>query len=56
LSLFFLFGASLALLTVSPAQVCHRPQCAARSALPIGRELLPDDYRRLSVPFGFSDR
>jgi predicted transcriptional regulator len=36
-------------------RVCHRPKCAARSALPIGRELLPDDYRRLSVPFGFSD-
>lgn len=36
-------------------RVCHRPRCAARSALPIGRELLPDDYRRLSVPFGFSD-
>ena len=36
-------------------RVCHRPKCAARSALPIGRELLPDDYRRLSVPFSFSD-
>jgi len=36
-------------------RVCHRPHCAARSALPIGRELLPDDYRRLSAPFGFSD-
>lgn len=36
-------------------RVCHRPKCTARSALPIGRELLPDDYRRLSVPFGFSD-
>ena len=36
-------------------RVCHRPQCPARSALPIGRELLPDDYRRLSAPFGFSD-
>lgn len=35
-------------------RVCHRPRCAARSALPIGRELLPDDFRRLSVPFGFS--
>jgi XRE family transcriptional regulator, fatty acid utilization regulator len=34
--------------------VCHRPTCAARSALPIGRELLPDDLRGLSVPFGFS--
>jgi len=36
-------------------RVCHRPRCAARSALPIGRELLPDDFRRLNVPFGFSD-
>lgn len=36
-------------------RVCHRPRCTARSALPIGRELLPDDFRRLSVPFGFSD-
>ncbi len=35
-------------------RVCHRPRCAARSQLPIGRELLPDDFRRLSVPFGFS--
>ena len=35
-------------------RVCHRPRCTARSALPIGRELLPDDFRRLSVPFGFS--
>jgi predicted transcriptional regulator/transcriptional regulator with XRE-family HTH domain len=34
-------------------RVCHRPTCAARSELPIGRELLPDDYRRLNVPFGF---
>ncbi|MBR1220689.1 DUF2083 domain-containing protein [Bradyrhizobium sp. U87765 SZCCT0131] len=36
-------------------RVCHRPKCAARSSLPIGRELLPDDFRRQSVPFGFSD-
>lgn len=36
-------------------RVCHRPKCTARSALPIGRELLPDDFRRLSAPFGFSD-
>ena len=35
-------------------RVCHRPRCTARSALPIGRELLPDDFRRLSFPFGFS--
>jgi len=35
-------------------RVCHRPRCTARSALPIGRELLPDDFRTLNVPFGFS--
>ncbi|MBR0831313.1 DUF2083 domain-containing protein [Bradyrhizobium manausense] len=35
-------------------RVCHRPRCTARSAPPIGRELLPDDFRTLSVPFGFS--
>ena len=35
-------------------RVCQRPRCTARSSLPIGRELLPDDFRRLSVPFGFS--
>lgn len=35
-------------------RLCHRPRCAARSALPIGRELLPDDFRTSSVPFGFS--
>ncbi len=36
-------------------RLCHRPQCTARSAPPIGRELLPDDYRRSRAPFGFSD-
>ncbi len=36
-------------------RVCHRPKCTARAAPPIGREILPDDFRRLSVPFGFSD-
>ena len=35
-------------------RVCHRPRCAARSAPPIGREILPDDFRTSSVPFGFS--
>jgi predicted transcriptional regulator/transcriptional regulator with XRE-family HTH domain len=35
-------------------RVCHRPKCAARSAPPIGREILPDDFRTSSVPFGFS--
>ncbi len=36
-------------------ELCHRTQCAARSAPPIGRAVLPDDLRRTSVPFGFSD-
>lgn len=36
-------------------RLCHRTQCTARSAPPIGREMLPDDYRRASAPFGFSD-
>ncbi len=35
-------------------RLCHRPACTARSAPPIGREILPDDYRRPSAPFGFS--
>ena len=36
--------------------LCQRTQCTARSAPPIGRQVLPDDYRRASAPFGFSDR
>ncbi|MDB5687304.1 MAG: transcriptional regulator, family [Rhizorhabdus sp.] len=36
-------------------RLCHRTQCTARSAPPIGRQLLPDDYRRASAPFGFTD-
>lgn len=36
-------------------RLCHRSQCTARSAPPIGRPILPDDYRRTSAPFGFSD-
>ncbi len=35
--------------------LCHRTKCTARSAPPIGREVLPDDFRRASAPFGFSD-
>jgi len=37
-------------------RLCHRTQCTARSAPPIGRQVMPDDYRRASTPFGFSDR
>ena len=36
-------------------RLCHRMNCPARSAPPMGRQLLPDDYRRASTPFGFSD-
>ncbi len=35
-------------------RLCHRPDCTARSAPPIGRQVLPDDHRRASAPFGFS--
>jgi predicted transcriptional regulator len=36
-------------------QLCHRADCTARSAPPIGRQILPDDIRRTRTPFGFSD-
>lgn len=36
-------------------RLCHRTECTARSAPPIGRSILPDDIRRTSAPFGFSD-
>jgi predicted transcriptional regulator/transcriptional regulator with XRE-family HTH domain len=36
-------------------RLCHRAQCMARSAPPIGREMLPDDYRRTRAPFGFGE-
>ena len=36
-------------------RLCHRPHCAARAAPPIGRQVLPDDLRRTTTPFGFSD-
>ena len=36
-------------------RLCHRTQCMARSAPPIGREMLPDDHRRTRAPFGFAD-
>jgi predicted transcriptional regulator len=35
-------------------RLCHRTECTARSAPPIGRQILPDDLRRTSAPFGFS--
>lgn len=36
-------------------RLCHRSECTARSAPPIGRQILPDDIRRPQAPFGFSD-
>ena len=36
-------------------RLCHRTRCTARSAPPIGRQVLPDDFRRPTAPFGFSD-
>ena len=36
-------------------RLCHRADCTARSAPPIGRQILPDDIRHTSAPFGFSD-
>jgi predicted transcriptional regulator/transcriptional regulator with XRE-family HTH domain len=36
-------------------RLCQRADCVARSAPPIGRQILPDDIRRTSAPFGFSD-
>jgi predicted transcriptional regulator len=35
-------------------RLCHRPRCIARSAPPIGRELLPSRFRDSGVPFDFS--
>ena len=36
-------------------RLCNRPACTARSAPPVGREILADDYRRDAAPFGFDD-
>jgi XRE family transcriptional regulator, fatty acid utilization regulator len=36
-------------------RLCQRTDCTARSEPPIGRQILPDDIRRTSLPFGFSD-
>lgn len=36
-------------------RLCHRAQCTARAEPPIGREILPDDYRRAAEPFSFAE-
>ncbi len=48
-------GASSATPIGITCRLCHRSECAARSAPPIGRQILKDDMRRTSAPFGFSD-
>lgn len=35
-------------------RLCHRPRCIARSAPPMGREIVPARYRESGVPFEFS--
>lgn len=36
-------------------RLCHRSACTARSEPPIGREILPDDFRRGIEPFAFTE-
>ena len=36
-------------------RLCHRAQCTARALPPIGRGILPDDYRRATEPFAFAE-
>ena len=36
-------------------RLCHRAECTARSAPPIGRPILSDDIRRPTAPFAFAD-
>ena len=35
--------------------LCQRTECTSRSAPPIGRPVLPDDFGRTTAPFGFAD-
>ncbi len=35
-------------------RLCHRPRCVARSAPPMGREIVPARFRESGVPFDFS--
>ncbi len=35
-------------------RICHRPKCIARSAPPMGRDVLPVTFRDSGVPFAFS--
>nr|WP_151975149.1 helix-turn-helix transcriptional regulator [Erythrobacter sp. EC-HK427] len=35
-------------------RLCHRPKCIARSAPPMGRDIVPARFRESGVPFDFS--
>ena len=48
-------GAEVATPIGVTCRLCQRTECTARSEPPIGRQILPDDIRRSSLPFGFSD-
>ena len=37
-------------------RLCHRVNCIARAEPPLGRQILADDFRRTSAPFGLADR
>ena len=36
-------------------RICARAECPARAVPPIGRDILPDDYRRAAQPFTFAE-
>ncbi|MCW1382666.1 short-chain fatty acyl-CoA regulator family protein [Novosphingobium sp. KCTC 2891] len=36
-------------------RLCNRAECTARAEPPLGREILPDDYRRAAEPFSFAE-
>lgn len=36
-------------------RLCNRANCTARAVPPIGRDILPDDYRRAAEPFTFDE-
>lgn len=52
-------GIDLAAVTPTPigvtCRLCNRAHCTARAVPPIGREILPDDYRRPAEPFAFDE-
>lgn len=36
-------------------RLCNRAECTARAEPPLGRDILPDDYRRIAAPFAFAE-